>query len=138
MEMSCLSLRIHNVPHLHEKLAMELDAPRRHIHKAGEQIPADLSFMGHKQWPNNLFTVDSPLGPEANLSDHWRWLADFLTKHDDPLRTVVSVGAKLDLYCGLDMPPGVTSFEISQLCIELLAQHHLSVFFRVVSDPVFG
>jgi hypothetical protein len=135
--MSRLSLRIHNVPHLHERLLAELDAPRRHVHRAGEQIPNTLLFLGETQWPNSLFTVESPLGSQAKLSDHWKWLSDFLTKHDEILRNIASAGATLDLYFALEMPPGVTSFEITGACIGLLARHQLSVFCRVVSDSVF-
>src|SRR5437764_12865624 len=97
-----ITLRIHNVPHLHERLAVELDAPRRHVHKAGDPIPDALLFMGEKQWPNHLFAVESPLESDE-LSDHWRWLGDFL-KHDEILRNVVSAGATLDVRFGLNMP----------------------------------
>jgi hypothetical protein len=133
---SGLTLRIHDVPQLHDNMASEFGVCKRHVHTAGEQVPDALLFTGEEQWPNNLFAIESPIA-SANPSDHWHWLRDLLVKHDKMLHDVERAGGKMDVHFSLFMPPGSGSFAIPESCIELLAKHRLSLFFRIVSDPVF-
>jgi len=72
------SLRIHGAPHLHPEIIATLGS--------GEK------------WPNDIWLLSSEVPEMQDISDHLRWIVDFLQPFEADILRWTSQGATADIY----------------------------------------
>ena|SRR5947209_5155401 len=63
----------------------------------GEHVPEHLDFSGMKEWPEDLWILDSPIAKTAKMADHFQFLADILEKNEESFHYLKSLGALIQL-----------------------------------------
>jgi hypothetical protein len=103
------SFRIKGASHLHPEIISKLGQGDE-CHKKGDVIPK----CPDKKWSRDVWLIKSPIPEEQDISDHFRWVVDFIYPFEDDIRRWISEGATADIYmsyccdddhCGFGLPP---------------------------------
>jgi Domain of unknown function (DUF4279) len=73
------SLRIAGVGAHHNDIAIKTGLLPSHLHKAGDRRSIKSASLG--VWPEDLWTLESPLGELASLEEHLNWLWSTIAPH---------------------------------------------------------
>lgn len=87
------SFRIHGAPHLHPEIIATLGSGDE-CHKKGDAVP---DRPGEK-WPNDIWLLSSEVPEMQDISDHLRWIVDFLQPFEADILRWTSQGATADIY----------------------------------------
>jgi hypothetical protein len=88
------AIRIHGVPQLHAEISSRLGPPTE-AHVAGDVASA----KSGRTWRNDIWMLDAPLSPEADLALHVAWLAELVEKHQRYIGRLIGRHVSIDLYC---------------------------------------
>jgi hypothetical protein len=89
------TLRVMCAAERHEELERVTGLTATHQHEHG-----DPSFFD-EPWPQDLWTLESPLPRRAALGDHLGWLWEQVQPHQDYFRALAAEeGVEVDLFCG--------------------------------------
>jgi hypothetical protein len=79
--------------HLHEEIIAIL-GPGSECHAAGDDIPERPGMT----WKNDIWIQETPIPQRNEISEHLRWLCNFIKPHEDFILSWIAQGAKVDLY----------------------------------------
>lgn len=118
------SFRIKDASHLHAEIISRL-GPGDDCHRKGDDVPG----RPGKKWSNDIWLIQSTIPEEQDISDHLRWIVDFIHPFEDDIRRWISEGANADIYisyccdsnhCGLGLPPDLLAvFSRLELRLEI-------------------
>jgi hypothetical protein len=122
------TLRILDAPDLHEEITLKTGMQPSHAHKIGEEKTPGAA------WDNSIWMLESPLGPQAEISEHLEWLWRQVRPHVSYFKGLKTSGVKLDIFCGFrtDTDTGGFSIEPSALAIVTELQIPIEVSVIVV------
>jgi hypothetical protein len=101
------TLRIMCAADRHDEIEDATGLTPTHRHRKGE------AGMLGRPWPNDLWTLESPLPPAAPLADHLDWLWEQVHPHQEYLRALAAEdGVDIDLFCGYRSDCAECGFEM--------------------------
>lgn len=101
------TLRIMCAADRHDDIEAATGLTPTHRHREGEP-----GLFG-RPWPNDLWTLESPLAPHAPLNDHLDWLWDQVRPHQTYFRTLAREdGVDVDVFCGYRSDCAECGFEV--------------------------
>jgi hypothetical protein len=79
------------------------------------------SSEGEAVWRESLWSLQSPLGDDANIADHVEWLLDSIERKRDVVRAL-SRKYRIDLFCGFSSANGQGGFTLNSVTIARIAK----------------
>ena len=78
----------------------------------GEKVPDRFSFSELREWPTDVWLLDSPLGPEAKLREHVGAFALIIQDHELHFQDLRDQGAKIEILCTITTDEFITTVHI--------------------------
>ena len=97
-----------NLPSLH---ALSNRVTLRRIAK-GDKIPDHLAFSDLKEWPENVWFLESPIPRESKLVEHIQFFAAVVAQNELEFQNLRTLGAQIEVLCSITTDEFVTSFHI--------------------------
>jgi hypothetical protein len=92
-------------------------------HLKGGKVPEDLSFSDIKEWPENVWILDSPTSTGAGLLQQVQCLAGLVVEYEQYFRDLRVIGARIELLCSITTTDFVTIFHIPSTTLEVFCRN---------------
>ena len=104
-------IRIDGLPELYDTVLATMRLVPTATHRKG-----DLMYprsKGTRLWPNDHWSMGSPLPEEVSLSEHLNWLWNQIEPHKEVFSLLITKGLLIDIFCGYRTNMDMGSFTIT-------------------------
>jgi hypothetical protein len=121
------SLRLIGVGEHHDAITQKTGLTPAHVHRKGEQ--RSTRAVG-KPWQEDMWLLQSPLGPDASLDDHLGWLWGAIEPHRDYFRELIEQCSTADIIFGCLSESPYPFLTVDADSLRLLREMKLGISFN--------
>lgn len=121
------SLRLIGVGVHHEAITQKTGLTPTYTHRKGEQRS---TRSVRKPWQEDMWRLQSPLGPDASLDEHLGWLCGAIEPHRDYFRELIAECSKADIILGCLSESPYPFLTVDAESLRLLREMKLGISFN--------
>jgi len=120
------SLRVMDAPELHDEITRKTGIEPSHCHKKGE------ARLPNGTWENSIWMIESPLGPEAEMSAHLQWLWQQVAPQVSVFKELKASGVALDVFCGFRTDTDTGGFSNQPKALSIVTELEIPIEVSVI------
>ena len=122
------ALRVMNAPERHAEIEEITGLEPARTHRRGEVAHEKTG----RRWENDIWVLASPLGEEAESSEHLGWLWQRVRPHKDYFRSLVESGVEVDVFCGYRSNCDHCGFSLEPDAVEIARELGVRLEFSII------